>query len=348
MNKITIIGLGLVGNSIGMGLKKSFAGGGKQSSTIVGFDPDRTREEAALRQHGSVDETAPDLENAVKGAQLVILAVPNSAVREVLGAMQPFLDPDAAVTDTLSTKEQVMSLAGEVLGKDANFVGGHPVSRLVDTETASDTTPPRADLFAKSPYCILPLPTASSDALNSVIYLAETLGAYPVFIDPREHDSFLAAVSNLPVLASAAFLDVTAGSPSWSDMSTFARDQFKQVAGPVAADPTKLHAALLANRQAVLYWLDNYLLALQDLGDILAKNDSDALLALLQEANTTHQGWLKAEREADKMADPRMARRPDMDEDLQAELDQVLEDSKPTRRLLGGYLSDRMFKKKGE
>src|SRR5881628_766780 len=106
MNKTTIIGLGLVGNSIGMGLKKSFAGAGSQAAKVVGFDPDRAQEEAALRKHFSVDEIAPDLETAVRGADLVVIATPASAVREVLAAIDPFLDPGTTVTDTLSTKEQ--------------------------------------------------------------------------------------------------------------------------------------------------------------------------------------------------------------------------------------------------
>src|SRR5437016_1016244 len=134
---------------------------------------------------------------------------------------------------------------------------------------ADELEEPRADLFAKAPYSIMPLPSTSSEGLNAVIFLAEALGALPLFIDPREHDSFLAAVNNLPVLASAAFLDVTSGSPSWEDMRAFAREQFRHMAGPLSVDPASLHATLIGNRQAVLYWLDNYLLALQDLGDLL-------------------------------------------------------------------------------
>src|SRR5437867_2788000 len=198
MNKITIIGLGLVGNSMGMGLKRSFASGKSQVAKIVGFDPDRKREEAALRKYFSVDEIAPNLESAVRGAQLVVIATPASAVKEVLGAVGQFLDEGATVTDTLSTKEQVIAWAGELLNEHVNFVGGHPMSRTVDLEMADELEEPRADLFAKAPYCIMPLPSASSEALNAVIFLAESLGALPLFIDPREHDSFFAAVSNLP------------------------------------------------------------------------------------------------------------------------------------------------------
>jgi prephenate dehydrogenase len=347
-NKITIIGLGLVGNSIGMGLKKFYAGGGAQGARLVGFDPDRTREEYALRKHFSVDEIAPDLETAVRGASMVIIATPAEAMREVLEAIDPFLEPGTTVTDTLSTKEQVMAWAGEVLSEHSNFIGGHPVPRLVDTELPGEGAEamPRADLFVKSPYCIMPLPSSSSEALNAVIYLAEALGAKPLFIDPREHDSFLAAVSNLPVLASAAFLDVTSGSPSWGDMSVFAREQFKQVAAPLSGDAEGLHAGLMNNRQAVLYWLDNYLLALQDLGDLLAKGDSEGLLALIKEAHNAHEGWVRMEREAADSDDPMAARRVSIDEETREQLSQAIEDSKPGRRLLGRYIGDRVFGKR--
>src|SRR6478672_10958656 len=103
MEKITIIGLGLVGNSIGMGLKR--AAQGTQSFQVVGFDPDRVHEDQAAKRYMSVDSIAPDLETAVRDANLVILSTPASGIREVLAAIDPFLDSSATVTDTLSVKE---------------------------------------------------------------------------------------------------------------------------------------------------------------------------------------------------------------------------------------------------
>src|SRR5438105_960231 len=113
MTKITIIGLGLVGNSIGLGLQKAFAGSTGEgtsgpSGQIVGFDPHRSREEAALRKQLSVSAIAPNLEQAVRGAQLVIICTPFSGAREVLEAIGPFLDEGATVTDTLSLKEPAL------------------------------------------------------------------------------------------------------------------------------------------------------------------------------------------------------------------------------------------------
>src|SRR5436190_6789160 len=268
MNTIAIIGLGLAGNSIGMGLKRAAAGG--QQFQVVGFDPNRTREDEALRKHLSVDSIAPDLERAVTEAPLVILSTPASAAREVLAAISPFLQEGAIVTDTLSVKAPIMAWAGELLGKGISFVGGHPLSRSIDIETAPEATVPSADLFLKAPYCIMPLPTASNDALDNVVAIAQVLGAEPLFMDPHEHDSFFAAVSGLPVLAGAALLRITSSSPSWADIATLAQGQFGSATQSLEADPVALRDALTTNRQMLVHWIDQYMFALQDLRDLVA------------------------------------------------------------------------------
>src|SRR5687768_14929037 len=216
MSKITIIGLGLIGNSIGMALKRASAGGHGRIAggiEVVGFDPDRSQEEAALRKYNSVDSIAPNLEQAVRGAQLVVISTPPSAAREVLNAISPLLDEGATVTDTLPNKEQVMAWAGEVLGPTNSFVSGHPFSRSIDLEMPPEDAVPNADLFRNAPYCLIPLRTSTDAAFSNVIGFVETLGANPLFIDPQEHDSFLAAVSHLPVVASTALLRMTTTSP---------------------------------------------------------------------------------------------------------------------------------------
>lgn len=341
MDKITIIGLGLVGNSIGMGLKRAAAGTDTQ---VVGFDPDRTLEDAALRRHHSVDSIAPDLETAVRAASLVILSTPASAVREVLTAINPFLEQDVTVTDTLSTKEQVLSWAGELLDR-GSFVGGHPLSRTVDLDAPPALESPSADLFTKAPYCIIPLPSASNAALNRVIGLAETLGARPLFIDSLEHDSLFAAASHLPLLASAALLRVTSGSPSWQDISTLAFGQFNSMTAPLDAEPQALSDAVLSNRHLLTYWVDQYLLVLQDLRDMLAKTDNAAVLDVMNSAHAARASWDRHKVDADA-DDPMAGRRVEHSDELQAELQQAIQDTRPGNRILGRYLSDRVFGKK--
>ncbi len=339
MNKITIIGLGVVGNSIGMALKRAGSaaaeGGQGQPSVppvhIAGFDPGREQEAAALRRYGSVDEIAPDLRRAVQGAHLVVVSTPAAAMREVLEAIGPMLDSGTTVTDTLSVKGEVMKWAGELLGPNANFVGGHPLSKTYDLATLPDEALPSADMFDGATYCVIPLPTATNESLNRVIWLAETLRAKPLFIDTLEHDSFVAAVAHLPVLAAAALLRLTAGGRTWQDMSLFAGPQFQSATEPLSADPELLAGGLLQNRQMVLQWLDQYMLALADVRDLAAGEDPAALSAALKQAHT-----LQTEH----------AHRDQKEQELRAELHQAIADTHPVRGLMGTYLSDKVLRRR--
>ncbi len=335
--KIAIIGLGLIGNSIGMGLRRAASARKAQAPAlqVTGFDPDRTREEAALRRYASVDEIAPDLEQAVRGAHIVVLAVPPSAMREVLAALNPLLDEGTTVTDTLSFKEQVMSWAGELLGPHVSFVGGAPSSRSVDLEAADYDARPTPDLFADAPYAIMPLPGASNESLAHVIWLAETLGARPLFIDPREHDSFLAAVGQLPVVASATLWQMAFSSPTWADMKGVARHQFRRLMEVLAADPTTLRDSLVGNRQSLIRWLDRYMLALQEMRDLLSDGDAGELLSRLDRAHTSHAEWAARSGEGTQP-----------DDLMHTQMRQAVEEARPGRALIGGYLADRIFGKK--
>lgn len=343
MSKTTIIGLGLVGNSIGMALKQAVVG--TQSLHVTGFDPDRTREDMAVRKYASVDEIAPDLEAAVRGAQIVVIATPLAGAREVLAAIDPFLEEGATVTDTLSSKEQVIAWAGELLSPRASFVGGHPFSRIADLEADSGIQAPSAALFRNAPYCIIPSPTARNEALGEVIALVEILGARPLFIDAREHDSFIAAVSHLPSVAAAALLYTTARGATWSDMGMLAGERFKSATGTLSPGPADMRDNLLYNRQALLRWIDLYMLSLREIRDLLASDAPDALLSALEEMYGMRANWvLNNEATVDEHTmDPRNAAR---DVQLRAELREAIDESRPTRNFMGSYISDRIFRKK--
>ena len=330
MNKISIIGLGLTGNSIGLGLKQALS----NSVRVTGFDPDHSREQYALRKYSSVDEIAPDLERAVRGTSLVVICTPVSAAAEVLEAIAPFVDADTTVTDTMALKDPVLKIAIEALGPGKSFVGGHPFSLTVDLDVAGDEVAPAADLFASAPWCIMPAPGAANSALNSVINLAETLGAKPLFIDPAEHDSFLAAVSHLPVAVSIAFIKAVAGSPAWTDMSALAHGRFRGVSEGVTYDPQTLADTLSQNRASLLRWIDGYMEALYDVRALLASGDVEALVDSLAEANASRQAW----------ADPGEADAEDSR--LRSELRQAIQDSRPSQALMGTYLTERLFRRK--
>src|SRR5690606_29582268 len=118
---------------------------------IVGYDRDYDIAQRAQRA-GAVQSISPSLEQAVRGASLVIVATPILAVRRVFDEMAPALQSGAVVTDTASTKTDVLHWAEELLPPDVHFVGGHPMAgKEKSGPQAAD-----ADLFKSRPYCVVP------------------------------------------------------------------------------------------------------------------------------------------------------------------------------------------------
>ena len=330
MSNITIIGLGPTGNSIGMGLKRAVG----ESLRITGFDPDKQKEQLALRKYHSVDAIAPDLGSAVRGAPVVIVATPLSAVAEVIEAIAPLVDEGATITDTAPLKSSVMAVAAEHLRGRASFVGGHPYSLRVDLDTANEDSPPSADMFQGAPWCIMPLPGATNDALNNVINLAENLGAKPLFIDPLEHDSFLAALSDLPVMVSAALMKAVGGSPAWNDMTALAHGRFRATTMGVEADPEVLADMLVENRDHVLRWVDALSNALYDLRQTVSGGDVEEIARALTAAHDARDSW----------ASPNSSNEDEAR--LRADLKQAINDTRPTNALMGTYLTEKLLRRK--
>ncbi len=272
--RITIIGTGLIGGSIGLALKAA----GLPGIEVVGHDRDRANTKQAERL-GAIDKSEHNLPAAVSGAGLVIIATPILAVREVMGQIAPYLAEGAIVTDTASTKSAVMQWAKEMLPEHANFIGGHP---MAGKETAGVQNA-EAGLFQGKAYCICPSVDASPAAVKSVMGLAQAIGAEPLFIDPAEHDQYAAAVSHLPLMVSTALFSLLRSSPAWPDIGPMASSGFSDVTRLASGDPAMSHGIWLTNREAVIHWLDRMAEELRRFRDMLQDaRDEDLLQTFLR------------------------------------------------------------------
>ncbi len=281
MPKITIIGLGLIGGSLGMALKQ--AGGGYE---IVGHD--RSPEVGGkAKRRGAVDRAEWNLPQAVADAALVVIATPAGAVEQVLRDIAPHLHPDCVVTDTASTKAQIVAAAPRLLPAGVSFVGGHP---MAGKET-SGIEEAEAGLFQGSTYCVVPSPGARDEAVSLVVGLVGAVGAKPLFIDPVEHDSYVAAISHLPYLAAVSLVKVAAGSPAWRDIAKVAATGFRDTTRVASGDTTMHRDICLTNREALLHWLDAYLGEVARLRAVLADGDSGALEQALRQAKEARDDW---------------------------------------------------------
>ena len=273
MGKLTIVGLGLIGGSMGMALRRAEP----ENTEVVGYDRDQ---EVMIRAHkaGVIDAIATSLEDAVKDATLVILCTPIVSMRKVFMEIGPHLMKGAVVTDTASTKTDVMRWADEYLPKTAYFVGGHPMAgKEKQGLHNSDET-----LFDDRPYVIVPSVDAAPGAVAAVVGLAEAIGARPMYMDADEHDSYAAAISHLPLLTSVALFNLVQGSSAWPELAGMAGPGFRDLTRLASGEPEMSHDIFLTNRANVLHWLNRYIGELHKLADMIdSREDNESLYKAL-------------------------------------------------------------------
>jgi prephenate dehydrogenase len=293
--RITIVGTGLIGASLGLALKKA-----KLGYEIVGHDKSSTAASKA-KKLGAVDKTEWNLINAVEGAGLVILAVPVSAIKPTLEAIAPYLSEGTVVTDTASAKQIVLEWARTILPPGVNFIGGHP---LVKTEGANSDAA-SADLFSGATYCIIPGAGAQPDAVQLLVGLATTVGAEPFFPAATEHDNFQAAVAHLPLLLATALMDLAAASPANREIRKMAGADFRRATALAETDGEASAQICAANRDGILRWMDAYAAELAKLRALVAAGGPQ-LQEIFDQACTSRAQW-SARQEDERSADMKAA-----------------------------------------
>ena len=314
--RITIIGLGLIGGSLGLAIRAA----GLPEVEVVGHDQRRDAANKA-RKLGAVDKAEHNLPGAVERAGMVVIATPVLAIREVMEQIAPYLPEGCVVTDTGSTKERVMEWAAELLPPEVSFVGGHP---MAGKETPGIDNA-EAGLFRERAYCVCPAVDAHEGAVRAVVGMIQLLGAEPMFLEPREHDQYAAAVSHLPLLVSTAMFTLLRASPAWGDLAPMASSGFRDLTRLASGDPQMGHDVFLTNREAAIHWLDRMMEELGRYRDLM-EGDAEGLLEALATA--------KLDRD-DFIARPHPRRVEAEAPDVRREL---------VNSLIGGWVSDRIKK----
>jgi prephenate dehydrogenase len=274
-HRVAIVGLGLIGGSLGLALRQARA-----AEQVAGYDLGRGVSDQA-RRSGAIDQQYSALADAVRGAELIILATPVGAMRALLQNMATMASPGAVITDVASTKSQVISWAEEFLPGNVYFVGGHPMAgKEVSGVEAADPT-----LFHDRIYCLTPTKKTSPVALNKVSVMIETLGARVRFLEPAEHDGQVAQVSHLPFVASAALMKTVAESSSWGDAALLASTGFRDTTRLAGGSPEMYRDICLTNSESLVRVLDEYIASLQAFREAIAAHDPhlNELFARVQE-----------------------------------------------------------------
>jgi prephenate dehydrogenase len=281
--RIAIIGLGLIGGSIGLALKQA----NWRNAELIGYA--RRSETASLaRKSGAVDKVELDLSKAVKSADIIIVATPVLAVQDVFKQIAPDLSEGSIVTDAASTKLEVIRWAQELLPSRANFVGGHPMAGKETSSIKAAT----ADLFRKCTYCLTPLPQTKPAALRTMKDMVKALGAVPLVIEAEEHDRLVAGISHLPLVLSAALVLATTQNPSWPRMSRLAASGYRDLTRLASGNPELGAHICLSNQDAIVSWIDTFIEELQKLRKLVA-DGSEEIERALATANKARQKWLE-------------------------------------------------------
>ena len=289
---ITIVGLDLIGLSLGMALKQA-----PFEATILGHDSSREKLRTAEKLK-AIDKTEWNLVTSIIKADIVILTIPMHEVELTLEAIGDDVQAHTLILD-LSPQKRLPAKWAKSYLRQGYYVGALPVlsvDALQDGRSAEQVA--RPDLFRNSLFCLMPTSETDPDAVETAVNVGLLAGAVPYFVDPEEYDGLMQGLQFLPGLLSAALFGALKESPGWRDMLRFADQPFAMATMPLGQ---AVESTLLAThgKSATLRWLDAILKELQQIRQFVAEGDGDVLQSVLAERNLDREKWLKAREQND-------------------------------------------------
>ena len=277
IHHLTIIGVGLIGGSVAKALRCENAVG-----HVTGFG----RRESTLQRAqalGVIDSWSLDLDAAVEGAEVVILASPVNSIASIFHELKPCLGEATVVTDAGSVKGSIVDAAVRGLGdKIVNFVPGHPIAGKEQSgiDAASET------LFHGHRTILTPMANTAAEAISAVKDMWETIGAEVVFMEPAVHDELLALTSHLPHALAFILVDLLSRQTNSKDCFNLSAGGFYDITRIASGDPVMWRDIFLSNKQAILQRLTEYSSAIDDLAELIDRSDSSALEEMFKHANS--------------------------------------------------------------
>jgi len=281
--KITILGVGLIGGSLARALKRDGL-----CETITGYG----RNEANLQQAvelGVIDDYSPELKEATKDADVVVLATPLSTTESVLENMQDGLKPDCIITDVGSAKGVVVDAAKKILPDRIPFiVPAHPIAGTEKSGVAASF----AELFEQHIVIITPLAETDTGCKNKIARMWECVGASVVELSVERHDQVLAATSHLPHVLAYALVDCLAQMRDGERIFQYAAGGFADFTRIASSSPEMWHDLCIANSGPLLEILHQFDRHLQGIKQAIAEGESEALLEIFSNARQAREQFI--------------------------------------------------------
>ena len=288
-NKVCIIGLGLIGGSIGLSLKRL-----NSSSQVVGYAKTKSTLKRAV-ERGLVDKVEENLINAVNDADFVILATPLSMFKSIIGEISPFLKEGCIISDTGSAKLSVIKELKNIIPGNTEFVPGHPIAGTEESGPDSGF----AELFDNR-WCILtPTEDNTSNAIHLVKKFWESLGSKVEIMEPSHHDKVLAITSHIPHLIAFNIVGTAnnLANVTEKEVVKYSAGGFRDFTRIAASDPKMWSDIFTYNSEAVLEMLELFSNDLAKLKDAVKKKDSDLLFSNFEKTRAVRKNIIDAGQE---------------------------------------------------
>jgi prephenate dehydrogenase len=287
IGKLVVIGVGLIGGSFALALKRARA-----VQRVVGVGRTRRNLADALRLK-AIDDASHDPARAVQGADLVLLATPVGQMPAVMSAIAPHLPAHAVVTDVGSTKRDVIACAQRFLGGHLpRFVPAHPVAGTEESGAAAAF----ADLFRGRNIILTPQAGTAARAVTLVRRAWEACGARVVRLDAGTHDELFAAVSHLPHVIAFALVNMLAGRRNPARLFGLSAGGLRDTVRIAGSSPEMWADICLANRDALLAALEDYENELEQTRAAIERADAAELRRLFARARSAREKWLLKKR----------------------------------------------------
>ncbi|MGL4821356.1 MAG: prephenate dehydrogenase [Bacilli bacterium] len=266
MKNVYVIGLGLIGGSLALSLKKH------PDTHVVGYDIDEQRMELAVSL-GVIDERAQDLARGASDADLIVLGVPVGYAKELLHQMTNWdLKPNVIVTDVGSTKQGIMEASTLLQARGVTFIGGHPMAG----SHKSGVSAARAHLFENAYYVLTPSP--GEWRTEELVAWLKPTGAKTIVVDAARHDALVGAVSHFPHIVAASLVHTVEREDETDRLTKqLAAGGFRDITRIASSSPVMWRDILLDNRAALLKLLDDWSMQMAHVRDIVSSGDADAI-----------------------------------------------------------------------
>ena len=281
LNKITIIGVGLIGGSLAKAIKEN-----QLANKVCGYGRDQSRLEKA-KNTNIIDELSTNIDEAVKGADIVVIATPVGTFKQILEAIEPLITEQVIISDVGSTKTNIVKIVNEVLGEKSKcFVPAHPIAGK--EKSGFEVSVP--DLFKDKKVIITPLENNAPESIKVIHDMWIGTGAEVDYLSPESHDELLGMTSHLPHMLAFSLVNyLVSQSPN---ASIYAGGGFKDFSRIASGDAVMWRDICIQNKEQIINHLKGYQSTLSELIDAIDDDDSNRLEMLFTTAKNTRDSWV--------------------------------------------------------